>query len=103
MAGEVSFVAYCAALRCGDIIGELDANGGAQQDIEERKPRKSVAFSEGTTIVDENGDVTQQANGAEGSKDSAMSHSASMLAVHVVAHEQSTNTYTRPGCTSRGR
>ena len=83
MAGEVSFVAYCAALRCGDIIGELDANGGAQQDIEERKPRKSVAFSEGTTIVDENGDVTQQANGAEGSKDSAMSHSASMLATSM--------------------
>ena len=47
------------------------------QDIEERKPRKSVAFSEGNTVVDENGDVTQEPNGMEGSKNTAVSHSSS--------------------------
>lgn len=40
----------------------------------ERKPRKSVAFSEGTTIVDSNGQVTEM-NGAHGDKDSAAAHS----------------------------
>lgn len=40
----------------------------------ERKQRKSVAFSEGTTIVDENGGVTQT-NGGGGEKHSAESHS----------------------------
>ncbi len=57
-------------------VKELGANIVSPQDFEERKPRKSVAFSEGTTVVDENGDVTQRANSAEGDKDSAMSHSA---------------------------
>ncbi|OBT92478.1 hypothetical protein VE01_09583 [Pseudogymnoascus verrucosus] len=42
--------------------------------IAERKPRKSVAFSEGATIVDENGEVSTE--GADGSKDTAMSHSS---------------------------
>jgi translation initiation factor 2 subunit 2 len=45
-----------------------------QDTIAERKPRKSVAFSEGATIVDENGDVSTE--GADGSKDTAMSHSS---------------------------
>ncbi|GAB7349960.1 hypothetical protein MBLNU459_g0652t2 [Dothideomycetes sp. NU459] len=45
----------------------------------ERKPRKSVAFSEGTTIVDSNGDVTET-NGGHGEKDSAESHSADAAA-----------------------
>lgn len=40
----------------------------------ERKPRKSVAFSEGTTIVDSNGEVTET-NGTS-DKTSAESHSA---------------------------
>jgi len=40
----------------------------------ERKPRKSVAFSEGTTIVDINGEVTEM-NGEHGHKDSAETHS----------------------------
>ncbi|KAJ9619821.1 translation initiation factor eIF-2 beta subunit [Taxawa tesnikishii (nom. ined.)] len=39
------------------------------------KQRKSVAFSEGTTIVDSNGEVTQT-NGEHGDKDSAQAHSA---------------------------
>merc|ERR1712230_167929 len=42
----------------------------------ERKPRKSVAFSEGTTIVDENGAVTM-ADGHDDTKDTAQSHSPS--------------------------
>ncbi|KAG9747120.1 hypothetical protein KCU77_g8081, partial [Aureobasidium melanogenum] len=44
-------------------------------DIEERKPRKSVAFSEGTTIVDSNGQVTE-ATEQHGDKSSAETHSA---------------------------
>jgi len=44
-------------------------------DIEERKPRKSVAFSEGTTIVDSNGQVTE-ATEQHGEKSSAENHSA---------------------------
>lgn len=43
--------------------------------ISERKPRKSVAFSEGTTIVDSNGGVTET-NGTS-DKTSAESHSTS--------------------------
>ncbi|KEQ67094.1 uncharacterized protein M437DRAFT_37128, partial [Aureobasidium melanogenum CBS 110374] len=42
---------------------------------EERKPRKSVAFSEGTTIVDSNGQVTE-ATEQHGDKSSAETHSA---------------------------
>lgn len=42
---------------------------------EERKPRKSVAFSEGTTIVDSNGQVTE-ATEQHGDKTSAETHSA---------------------------
>ena len=41
----------------------------------ERKPRKSVAFSEGTTVVDSNGDVTTEVNGTE-DKSTAESHTA---------------------------
>lgn len=43
----------------------------------ERKPRKSVAFSEENTVVDSNGDVTEtNGNGThDGEKDSAESHS----------------------------
>jgi len=44
---------------------------------EDRKPRKSVAFSEGTTIVDEHGDVTMNVDGHDDTKDTAQSHSAS--------------------------
>jgi len=43
----------------------------------ERKPRKSVAFSEGTTIVDENGAVTMKDDGHDDTKDTAQSHSPS--------------------------
>lgn len=42
----------------------------------ERKPRKSVAFSEGTTIVDENGAVTMT-DGHDDTKETAQSHSPS--------------------------
>ncbi|KUJ18169.1 uncharacterized protein LY89DRAFT_668351 [Mollisia scopiformis] len=47
------------------------------QPTHERKPRKSVAFSEGTTIVDENGSVTMKEDGHDDSKDTAISHSPS--------------------------
>ncbi|TVY56116.1 putative eukaryotic translation initiation factor 2 subunit beta [Lachnellula cervina] len=43
----------------------------------ERKPRKSVAFSEGTTVVDENGAVTLKEDGHDDTKDTALSHSPS--------------------------
>jgi len=46
----------------------------------ERKPRKSVAFSEGTTIVDENGAVTMKEDGHDDDtkEPSALSHSPSL-------------------------
>jgi len=44
----------------------------------ERKPRKSVAFSEGTTIVDENGEVTMKEDGHDDTKDTALSHSPTL-------------------------
>ncbi|KAL3427112.1 hypothetical protein PVAG01_00621 [Phlyctema vagabunda] len=43
----------------------------------ESKPRKSVAFSEGTTIVDENGDVTTNPEGHDDTSNTALSHSPS--------------------------
>jgi translation initiation factor 2 subunit 2 len=43
----------------------------------EKKPRKSVAFSEGTTIVDENGAVTTDNAGHDDTKETAQSHSPS--------------------------
>jgi translation initiation factor 2 subunit 2 len=46
-----------------------------QADSPERKPRKSVAFSEGTTIVDSNGDVTESKE-VNGGKSSAESHAS---------------------------
>jgi len=42
----------------------------------ERKPRKSVAFSEGTTIVDENGEITMKEDGHDDTT-TALSHSTS--------------------------
>ncbi|TVY34401.1 putative eukaryotic translation initiation factor 2 subunit beta [Lachnellula subtilissima] len=45
--------------------------------IAERKSRKSVAFSEGTTVVDENGTVTMKEDGHDDTKDTALSHSPS--------------------------
>jgi len=44
----------------------------------ERKPRKSVAFSEGTTVVDENGAVTMKEDGHDDTKDTAQSHSPTL-------------------------
>lgn len=46
-----------------------------QADLPERKPRKSVAFSEGATIVDSNGDVTESKE-VNGGKSSAESHAS---------------------------
>ena len=46
-----------------------------QADLPERKPRKSVAFSEGATIVDSNGDVTESKD-INGGKSSAESHAS---------------------------
>jgi hypothetical protein len=46
-----------------------------KDELSERKPRKSVAFSDGATIVDSNGDVTEQANGhTSGDGNTAESH-----------------------------
>lgn len=60
----------------GSCIEYHDSNKIAvQADLPERKPRKSVAFSEGTTIVDSNGDVTESIE-VNGGKSSAESHSA---------------------------
>ncbi|KAF1842932.1 eukaryotic translation initiation factor-like protein 2 subunit beta [Cucurbitaria berberidis CBS 394.84] len=44
-------------------------------DLPERKPRKSVAFSEGATIVDSNGEITESID-INGGKSSAESHAS---------------------------
>jgi translation initiation factor 2 subunit 2 len=49
----------------------------SQEVPHERKPRKSVAFSEGTTIVDENGAVTMKEDGHDDTQNTAQSHSPS--------------------------
>lgn len=46
-----------------------------EETITERKPRKSVAFSEGTTVVEGNGDVSTNPEAVDGSKDTAVSQS----------------------------
>lgn len=53
---------------CNEILQEVP---------QERKPRKSVAFSEGTTIVDENGSVTLKEDGHDDTQNTAQSHSPS--------------------------
>jgi translation initiation factor 2 subunit 2 len=59
-----------------------------QADLPERKPRKSVAFSEGATIVDSNGDVTESKE-MNGDKDSAETHSAGAgETVYIMATEK---------------
>jgi translation initiation factor 2 subunit 2 len=50
----------------------------------ERKSRKSVAFSEGTIVVDENGEITMKEDGHDDLKDTAMSHSHGMLTLLLV-------------------
>jgi translation initiation factor 2 subunit 2 len=45
--------------------------------LPERKARKSVAFSEGTIIVDEDGSITRKEDGHDDSRETAMSHSPS--------------------------
>jgi len=52
----------------------MEVEGAA---VTDRKPRKSVAFSEGTTIVDENGTITMKEDGHDDTRDTAQSHSAS--------------------------
>ena len=47
------------------------------QEVPERKPRKSVAFAEGETIVDEHGDVTETKE-LNGRKSSAESHAVDL-------------------------
>jgi translation initiation factor 2 subunit 2 len=53
-------------------------------DIPERKPRKSVAFSEGTTIMDENGEVSESVHF---DKNTAEKHSAGR-SCHAVCPSQ---------------
>jgi translation initiation factor 2 subunit 2 len=59
--------------------GEVDAADLAdtfpQVDVAERKPRKSVAFEDTTTLVDSDGQVTESAS-MNGDKESAASHAA---------------------------
>jgi translation initiation factor 2 subunit 2 len=50
------------------------AHSHAQQELPERKQRKSVAFAEGQSVIDENGEVTET-HDMNGRKDSAESHS----------------------------
>jgi translation initiation factor 2 subunit 2 len=69
MAGEVIFIA--PHLTSSEVTLSL------QEPFPERKARKSVAFSEGTTIVDENGSITMKEDGHDDTKDTAMSHSPS--------------------------
>jgi len=57
-------------------ILKAQVSNAFEKEIHERKPRKSVAFSEGTTIVDENGDVTTKADAHDDSKGTALSHSS---------------------------
>jgi len=55
---------------------ELEVTHVRQDIIAEHKPsRKSVSFSDGTTIVDENGDVIK-VEGTEEERHTAMSHSS---------------------------
>ncbi|KAG2166280.1 hypothetical protein VTO58DRAFT_111382 [Aureobasidium pullulans] len=60
-------------------------------DLEERKPRKSVAFSEGTTIVDSNGEVTE-ATEQHGDKSSAEAHSSGTIKKLPAAQEAQEDT-----------
>ena len=55
-----------------------------EQEASERKPRKSVAFSEGTTIVDSDGQVTESKE-TNGGKSSAESHSTGSPALAGIA------------------
>lgn len=57
---------------CIELINDLQA---------ERKPRKSVAFEENTTIVDGDGQVMESAN-VNGDKNSAESHAAGTSSAH---------------------
>ena len=47
----------------------------------ERRPRKSVAFSEGNTVMDENGEISQAAPGED--KTTAEKHTNSELQDHL--------------------
>jgi hypothetical protein len=59
-----------------------------QEDVSERKPRKSVAFSEGATVMDENGAVIETPHVE---KDTAEKHSAGMsFPLYVVSAAHST-------------
>jgi translation initiation factor 2 subunit 2 len=69
MAGEVNFAA--------PHLTRSEVTLLPQDPLPERKARKSVAFSEGTIIVDENGSITTKENGHDDTKDTAMSHSPS--------------------------
>ena len=51
-----------------------DADYRQDTALPDRTKRKSVAFSEGTTVVDSNGQITE-VNGGHGEKDSAEAHS----------------------------
>lgn len=71
MAGEVSLLPHLNKMTISSDTHEQDVA------TTERKPRKSVAFSEGTTVVDENGDVTTKPDDHDDTRDTAMSHSPS--------------------------
>ena len=54
-----------------------NCNAMSQEVPHERKPRKSVEFSEGTTIVDENGEITMKEDTHDDTQNTAQSHSPS--------------------------
>lgn len=58
----------------GETSSTIANRTALQADLPERKPRKSVAFSEGATIVDSDGQVTESKE-MNGGKSTAESHS----------------------------
>ena len=75
MAGEIVSLTFFSSPTISPT--NLLINTPPQETPVERRPRKSVAFSEGTTIVDADGQVTLKEDGHDGTKDTAMSHSPS--------------------------
>lgn len=74
MASEVVRMPFITPL---DPFPHNDPLTSAFQDTSiDRKPRKSVAFSEGTVMVDENGSVTMKEDGHDDTRETAQSHSS---------------------------
>lgn len=79
----------------------VDASSDTTEQEAERKPRKSVAFSEGTTIVDSDGQVTESKE-TNGGKSSAESHSTGSPALAGNAPCTQTSSYNWLTCRVTG-